>query len=256
MIKILAIGNSFSVDCTEYLSKMFEDAKTAVKIGNLYIGGCSLERHARGIENSSHDYEYFINARSYGRGYDLLSVLLSDDWDFVTLQQCSDHSGVCESYRPHIDKIISLVKKHRPRAKIIINETWAYEINSKHPAFATYGGSQDKMYNCLKECYTKISSELSLPMIAVGELVQKLRKMPDFDFANGGISLCRDGYHLDLTYGRFAAACLWFAFFSRQSTNSFSFAPPISDSQMSEKRHNELINLIKMTADEYLCTFS
>ena len=37
MVKILAIGNSFSSDCTEYLYSICKTGNVDVKIGNLYI---------------------------------------------------------------------------------------------------------------------------------------------------------------------------------------------------------------------------
>ena len=44
-IKILAIGNSFSADAVEQeLYGLFEAAGQKVIIGNLYIGGCPLEK--------------------------------------------------------------------------------------------------------------------------------------------------------------------------------------------------------------------
>ena len=47
MMKILAIGNSFSEDASAYIHQMAESAGYDVQIVNLYIGGCPLERHCR-----------------------------------------------------------------------------------------------------------------------------------------------------------------------------------------------------------------
>ena len=45
-LRILAIGNSFSVDGVEhYLWELFDAAGIPVVIGNMYIGGCTLEKH-------------------------------------------------------------------------------------------------------------------------------------------------------------------------------------------------------------------
>ena len=46
VIRILAIGNSFSQDAVEqYLYELFDVAGIKVVIGNMYIPGCPLERH-------------------------------------------------------------------------------------------------------------------------------------------------------------------------------------------------------------------
>ena len=59
ILRILAIGNSFSQDAVEqYLYELFEAAGQKVIIGNLYIGGCSLERHWGNTSNGKADYYY------------------------------------------------------------------------------------------------------------------------------------------------------------------------------------------------------
>ena len=45
-LRILAIGNSFSQDAIEQnLWELFDAEGIPVIIGNLYIGGCTLQRH-------------------------------------------------------------------------------------------------------------------------------------------------------------------------------------------------------------------
>ena len=53
MIKILAIGNSFSQDATHYLHQIAAADQVDMKVVNLYIGGCSLERHWNNIQNKA-----------------------------------------------------------------------------------------------------------------------------------------------------------------------------------------------------------
>ena len=58
MIKILAIGNSFSQDATHYLHQIGEADNIELKVVNLYIGGCSLERHWNNIQSEAAEYLY------------------------------------------------------------------------------------------------------------------------------------------------------------------------------------------------------
>ena len=45
-IKVLAIGNSFSVDVVEQnLHELAKAEGTTLVVGNLYIGGCGLQKH-------------------------------------------------------------------------------------------------------------------------------------------------------------------------------------------------------------------
>lgn len=57
--KVLAIGNSFSVDAMQYLYGLAKDAGyTDIVLGNLYIGGCTLETHANNIGTGKAAYEF------------------------------------------------------------------------------------------------------------------------------------------------------------------------------------------------------
>lgn len=58
MLKILAIGNSFSQDSTTYLYDLAKSGGVELKVVNLYIGGCSLETHWNNIVENKKDYEY------------------------------------------------------------------------------------------------------------------------------------------------------------------------------------------------------
>lgn len=58
-VRILAIGNSFSQDAVEqYLFELAEAGDIPVIIGNMYIGGCSLERHVNNIREDKGVYAY------------------------------------------------------------------------------------------------------------------------------------------------------------------------------------------------------
>ena len=47
-LRVLAIGNSFSQDAVEqYLHELGKSEGYIMIIGNMYIGGCSLERHCK-----------------------------------------------------------------------------------------------------------------------------------------------------------------------------------------------------------------
>jgi hypothetical protein len=58
-IKLLAIGNSFSDDAIEhYLYGLAEANGDTIVIGNMYIGGCSLETHYNNSKDNSSNYSY------------------------------------------------------------------------------------------------------------------------------------------------------------------------------------------------------
>ena len=98
MIKVLSIGNSFSQDAHRWLYDICREAGVEVLLANLYIGGCSLERHWTNIDcEEPTAYRYEIYAHS-DRKIALKEGLAAEDWDIVTFQQASIYSGVRESY--------------------------------------------------------------------------------------------------------------------------------------------------------------
>ena len=61
-IKILSIGNSFSVDTMEFTAAMaLSMGIKKVKLGNLYIGGCSVKRHYTNAKEDLPAYKYYTN---------------------------------------------------------------------------------------------------------------------------------------------------------------------------------------------------
>lgn len=217
-MKILSIGNSFSQDSTALL-QLLTDKITA---RNLYIGGCSLDMHAANIENDAAKYELQENGEKMQNALvGVKEALISDKWDYITVQQVSGRSGVYESFYPYLGELLDYVRKYSD-AEIVLHETWSYEIGSGHPDFAIYNSDREQMAQEIKETYEKVSARENLRIIRVGEAVQNLRAKPSFDYKNGGLSLTRDGFHLSLSYGRLLAASVWCKFFTGEIPQYFN----------------------------------
>ena len=217
-MKILSIGNSFSQDSTALL-QLLTDKITA---RNLYIGGCSLDMHAANIENDAAKYELQENGEKMQNALvGVKEALISDKWDYITVQQVSGRSGVYESFYPYLGELLDYVRKCSD-AEIVLHETWSYEIGSGHPDFAIYNSDREQMAQAIKKTYEKVSAKENLRIIRVGEAVQNLRAKPSFDYKNGGLSLTRDGFHLSLSYGRLLAASVWCKFFTGEIPQYFN----------------------------------
>jgi len=206
MLKILALGNSFSQDCTAHLEKMTSGAY----VRNLYIGGCSLECHASNLtENVA---AYSLQKDGIGTSSDLVSaneVFTSEAWDVITVQQVSGKSGLYDSHYPYLTTVLEYIRKLCPTAKIVWNQTWAYATYSSHGDFPNYDCDQSKMFSMIAKTSHRVADENGLDVIEVGHSIQALReKLPP-----DGTELCRDGFHLSLDYGRYAAAYVWAKFF-------------------------------------------
>lgn len=224
-MNILAIGNSFSQDATRYLHEIMTDGGVDSRVVNLYIGGCSLERHWHNAETDSADYLYELNGVSEGRCVTLRQALLEREWDVITLQQASHDSGIEATYYPFLTRLLDFVRGLAPRARIMLHKTWAYERDSTHPGFANYGNDQGEMYARLSAAYGNAAARNGLDMIPCGDAVQAVRAREPFVYEAGGRSICRDGFHMELTYGRYLLAAVWYETLTGSSVLDNAYVP-------------------------------
>lgn len=225
-LRILAIGNSFSRDAVEQnLHELVKaDGDTAI-IGNLFIGGCSLERHSGNIRDDKHDYVY----RKIGadgkmkekKNTSIAEALKDDQWDYVSLQQASPFSGMFEKYEPYLPGIIKYVKENAPKkSKIILHQTWAYQQGSGHSGFKNYDRDQLKMYRAIVDANKRAAKLGKIKtVVPSGTAVQNARTSFIGDNMN------RDGFHLDLSHGRFTAACAWYETLFGKDVTRNTWAP-------------------------------
>ena len=210
-VRILAIGNSFSQDAIE--QNLYELAKAdgiPVIIGNAYIGGCSLERHVNNSRSGEGIYAYRkIGADGIKRETKKVSlpdIIADEKWDYVSLQQSSPLSGQYDTYVKSLPELYGYVKSRVPeKAKFILHQTWAYSKDSGHKGFANYNRDQMEMYNAIVDANRKAAKLVGIKIIVPsGTAVQNART------SIIGDNMTRDGYHLDLKWGRYTAACTWY----------------------------------------------
>lgn len=233
MVKILAIGNSFSQDATTYLYDIAAADNVEIKVVNLYIGGCSLKTHVDNVNNDNADYMFQLNGKETDRYISIKEALQLENWDIVTMQQVSTDSGVIQSYFPYINQLSDYVKSFVPTAKQYIHQTWAYEHGSEHGGFVRYDNNQQTMYNAIKKANDFVANELQKPLILCGDAIQLLRENNEFSVEKGGISICRDGFHMHLVYGRYATAAVWYETLLNKSILTNSFLPPSDEINLS-----------------------
>lgn len=208
-LKVLAIGNSFSEDAVEeHLSSLAQAEGLTVVIGNMYIGGCSLERHVNNLRGNLKEYRYRKfdpkgNVKEIWN-YTLEQVLAEEEWDYISVQQVSSFSGMPETYNPWLPELLEFVKARQPQAEIMFHMTWAYAPNSDHGAFPNYDRDQMKMYNAIVSAVYQETPKVGIKLIIPsGTAIQNART----SFL--GDDLTRDGFHLSRPHGRYIAACTW-----------------------------------------------
>lgn len=211
-LRILAIGNSFSEDAVENnLFELLDAAGIPAVIGNMYIGGCTLERHFDNSRTDAAGYRFRLirNGKTVEKnGVSLSEALAAEPWTHVSFQQASGVSGLYASYDPYLTALIGYAESRVPRGAVFMfHQTWAYSGDAGHPEFPVYGRDQQRMYRFI--CNAAASVLADHPQIALlipsGTAVQNART------SSLGDTMNRDGFHLELTYGRYTAACAWFA---------------------------------------------
>ena len=197
--KILAVGNSFSVNALKHVYSILNSfGINEIVVGNLCIGGCSIETHYNNIVNNQPNYNYIENRTGEFKehyGTTVYDALVKEDWDFITLQQVSGLSGKAESYDDKIDYIINYLKQNvkNKKVKFAWHMTWAYEQTADHPDFPSYDSSQLTMYNqIVQTVQEKICKNKKIStVIPSGTAIQNART------SYIGDTFTIDGYHLD-----------------------------------------------------------
>ncbi len=226
-MNILSIGNSFSQDAHRYLHRIAKADGADLKTFNLYIGGCSLYRHYKNMLGDIEDYMLEMNGESTGFKVTVKEALLNREWDVVTIQQVSSQSTDYEKYQPYLNELIAYVKKFAPKAKIVIQQTWAYEEGSAKLTEHMGYSSHKEMFRDLQDAYEKAAKEINADMvIPSGELFQKL--------IEAGIEkIHRDTYHATYGLGRYALGLLWYSCLTGNDVAGNTFSD--FDEEVSEK---------------------
>ncbi|WP_294081610.1 DUF4886 domain-containing protein [Proteiniphilum sp. UBA5384] len=233
-VKLLALGNSFTVDAIEQnLYELAEAEGIELIIGSMTIGGGSLDRHWDNISDDKAEYNYLkIEEGNKTRVSDkaISSVIKEEDWDYISIQQVSGYSGLLSSYG-NLSNILNYLRENaiNPDVKFILHQTWAYAGNSTHADFSKYDRDQIKMYNSIVETTRLVTEKEGLDMIIPsGTAIQNART------SYIGDNFTRDGFHLDMSYGRYTAACVWFGKLFGIDVRNNSFMP----AGLSESRAN------------------
>ena len=248
-MKILSIGNSFSEDAQRYLHQIAKSCGDDIYCANLYIGGCSLETHYNNIKENKSEYDFQVNGEHTNEKISIKDALIREDWDYITVQQVSSFSGMIETYYPYITEVIGFAKKLRPNAEIILHQTWSYENGSDHGAFPNYDCDSDKMFEKIVKTNAEVAKREKIKtVIPDGEIIDALRKKKEFDYQNGGASLCRDTFHMDFVFGRYALSTTWYKILTKKDVTKVRYLPPFeTESDDNLKK----INIIKETVQNY-----
>ena len=189
-LKVLMIGNSFSICVLKEMPNIAKELGLKLDICSLYIGGCSLARHAGNATNeTARPYAVswnYISAKEGeepfrgalggkdGKHANIPAMLAADKWDVVTVQQASHESWKAASYEPYGTKLLNLIAKLAPQAKVYVQQTWSY--TPWDGRLAKWNIDPDTMYASLEAAYDKFAKAHGLDQIRMGKAVQLYRR--------------------------------------------------------------------------------
>ena len=226
-MKILSIGNSFSVDAHRYLNPLFRENGIPVKNVNLNIGGCSLRTHYLNMLDNLAAYSFDYKGESVGLKVTIAEVLASDEWDIVTLQQASHFSAQYETYTPYVEELAAYIRRYCPHTRLMLHETWAYEEGSERLLTVANFEKAADMHAAVRDAYARAAESIRADgIIPCGDAMIKAAEM--------GAKVHRDTFHASLGVGRYLLALTWLRTLTGCdiTENAFSaFAAPVSEEE-------------------------
>ena len=201
-LKVLAIGNSFSVCTQRELPQVAKSLGCELDLVTMTIGGCSLERHWNCLTNAT-DLTYGLDwnrcgvkqgdwpelkallkpverthwkthKKQMGTGANLEAVLKAVKFDVITVQQASHFSWQPDTYVPWGDQLVAKVREFQPQAEIVVQETWSY--TPWDGRLAKWKIDQNEMYAKLHDAYGRFAKKYGFRVIPTGTAVQLWRK--------------------------------------------------------------------------------
>lgn len=216
-LKVLMIGNSFSICNLKQMPPVAASMGLKLDLASLYIGGCSLERHWNNVvaASTNETFRPYLTTWSYASIADqskvpfaaslvealnrkkepvkhsnIPAMLTGDRWDVVTIQQSSHFSWRPDTYHPFGDSLVAKIRELAPQAKIVVQETWSYPPWDKR--LEKFGFDQAEMYARLHAAYAAFAAKYGFDVIPVGTATEfvpernTLFTKPDFHFNRAG----------------------------------------------------------------------
>ena len=226
-LKLLFVGNSFAVDTMEYAAEIARALGVEqIKLGTLYVGGCSIDMH---YDHAMRDLPAYVYHTNGGEGwtsvpeYRISDAVRSEDWDWIAIQHGTHGtarytSPECyENLTPLIRYIKELAPSH---TRIAFNLTWMGEHTSQHHEIVSYEGNVALMRQKLIE----VTQAVVTPNPLIDLLVPTGTAVENARTSQIGL-LTRDCYHLSMDKGRYIAALTFIATITGLPIDNVTWTP-------------------------------
>lgn len=223
-IKILAIGNSFSLNTMWNLYDICSAAGVKdIDIAIMYIAGCSLDKHWENAQTNSNEYDLYRN--NNGKWVKTpkytLDAILQEDWEIISLQNRSEDAGDDTKFS-NLDNMLDYVTGKCPDATVLWHMTWAYTNSSKYMSSQhIYNYDENTMYQKIVECTQNIIAKNTRihSIVPMGTAVMNARTSR----LKNNVHNKDDGSHLSEDVGYYVGAITWFIHLTGLSPYDFNY---------------------------------
>lgn len=224
--RVLSVGNSFSMDTMEHLGGIAKGCgMDEVVLGDLYVGGCSIRKHASHLEENAAVYEYLEDRGdgwSITPAVSIAEAVQREPWDVISIQHGSADGSLYTDpvYYERLPFLVRELKALAPQARIAFNMTWAGDPDHPHSEIVRFGGDQEALYRAIAD-----TTEQAVCTVAGIERVSPTGTAVQLARRSGIGALTRDGYHLSLDRGRYLAGLTFFKTLTGAELHGLSWAP-------------------------------
>ena len=222
-IKVLAIGNSYSNNVTQYIQGVAESMGLDISAASLYYPGCDLKRHVAHYQtwqecveasdgdidaartlyhdasNSKKYEELSVNGKANYSIRSLYDAVRYDDWDYITIQQspdgCDDFDTYWTEEKPYLTKLYDFIQAEyasmgKECPPILVHQTWSFNDDMCKDNAYTYWPVD---YNNTADMFAAIEDANNKAVAKIKE-VEGLDKAPTIIRVGEAIQLAQDQY--------------------------------------------------------------
>ncbi len=252
-IKILAIGNSYSNNSTEYISAIAESMGLDITAASLYQAGCPLKRHVEyyeayetlgkdGYYSSDNKSKYealYVDGAKVSGNASIQEAIAYTDWDYITIQQMPDYCDDITSYwteeNPYITKLYGyvleeLAANNNTKCEILLHQGWSFShamsIDNAYNYYPVDYENTNEFFKAIEATVVEAADILKTKMElnAAPEIVLSGKAMQlakdQFGFADtwgDELSLYADSISHLSPLGRYLVGCVWIETFAAKA---------------------------------------
>ena len=191
-LRVLSIGNSYSLDALSYVPFIMNAVAPQVylKLDIMYIGGGALNDFYNALDSTTYapvnpgTATTFTHYWSHGaRPWDgrdnksMTTVIASEPWDVIMLQQQSNASRDYSTYQPYLNQIIEWLDE-----KVTWEHHYAWLITPSYPdnlPRLAPDTTSVQMFERILECVRNVQSDTGIDLLLpCGTAIQNARTTP------------------------------------------------------------------------------